>query len=81
MAKPYEYCVVSQSGGELDCFRKKTDAKKLLAEEIKDNAARCRRAHKRCSIVRSANGAEIKVGGRQGYHRWNHLAVVARHRY
>lgn len=55
----------------------KAEARKALADIVREDAQACRRSHKRCSVIGSvrSGGVEIKIGGRQGYHLWQRYSI------
>lgn len=75
MAK--RFVIATQHGYTGDDYATKAAARKALSSIVRDEAAKCRRSHKTCSVVgSSAKGSvQIKVGGRQGYHLWQRFII------
>lgn len=84
MARGKTYHIATQTGyitdrvtGNAEQFYSKAEARKALAEIVKDDASACRQRHKRCAVVGSVrgDGVEIKIGGRQGYHLYQRYVI------
>ena len=74
------FVIASQSGTLSPDYSSRRDVERALANEVKEQAARCRRAHKRCAVVGSAKrgDVEIRIGGRQGYNLWDRYVINKR---
>ena len=80
MKRRKESYIATQHGFIEGSFATKAAARKALTDIVRDDAQRCRRSHKRCSVVGSAksDGAQIKIGGRQGYNLWDRYIIKSR---
>ncbi len=62
--------------GTPDCLTL-AQARKELARTVKESTAKCRRSYRRCTKMGEIKKGvvEIRIGGRQGFHLWNHYSI------
>ena len=77
---PKKYVIATQNGYIDGEYKTRRAAYKDLVQIVRDSAADCRKANRRCSIVGSVRkgSVQIKVGGRQGYNLWQRFVVNER---